>query len=170
MARAYVAHPLDKGGFSVVHTLQPVDGLEVCIERVSISPNCGLIVMLKVEDTLVIALLHSHKLRRSSSGVFDVSATLTMIMKMICSEDGPKSRLHQPSSPAPCCWVVAKWKGRDGKCGWNGISALGVYVYIGVVVVHKRNLKGCFISQEPHAHDGRNRSRVMRWFVLRDVL
>jgi hypothetical protein len=27
MTRAYVAHPLDEEGSSVVHTLQPVDGL-----------------------------------------------------------------------------------------------------------------------------------------------
>jgi hypothetical protein len=112
MARAYVAHPLDKEGFSVVHTLQPVDGLEVCIERVSISPNCGLIVMLKVEDALVIALLHSHKLRRSSSGVFDVSATLTMIMKMICSgrwsQEPPASTLFTSSMLLGCCKVEGK--------------------------------------------------------------
>jgi hypothetical protein len=49
MPSANVAHPLDEEGFCVVGALQPVDGLEICIEPVSFSPNHGLVVILQVE-------------------------------------------------------------------------------------------------------------------------
>jgi hypothetical protein len=39
--------------------------------------------MARLEDALFVALLHSHKLRRSSSEAFEVSATLTVMREMI---------------------------------------------------------------------------------------
>jgi hypothetical protein len=49
LARAYVTHPLNEEGSSVVRTLQPVDGLEVCAKHVGTLPIHGLVVMLEVE-------------------------------------------------------------------------------------------------------------------------
>jgi hypothetical protein len=43
-ASAYVVHPLNEEGSSVVHTLQPINGLEVVD-----TPIRGLVVILKVE-------------------------------------------------------------------------------------------------------------------------
>jgi hypothetical protein len=48
-AHPYVTHPLDEESSSVVRTLQPVDGLEVCVEHVGTLPIHGLVVMLEVE-------------------------------------------------------------------------------------------------------------------------
>jgi hypothetical protein len=45
LGRAYVSYSLDEEGLSIVHTLQPVDGLDVLI-RILI---CGLVAMLEVE-------------------------------------------------------------------------------------------------------------------------
>jgi hypothetical protein len=90
-ACAYVAHPLDEEGSSVVRSLQPVDSLEVCIECVGTLPNHGMVVMLKVgatvrlEDVHFITLLHSRRLRRSSSRASKVLATLTVMREMISS-------------------------------------------------------------------------------------
>jgi hypothetical protein len=49
MPGAYVTQPLDEEGFCIVSTLQAVNGLEIGVERVSISLNHGLVVLLQVE-------------------------------------------------------------------------------------------------------------------------
>jgi hypothetical protein len=65
---------------------------------------------------------------------------------------------------------VGKWKGsgRDVNASLDEIGSPSrvFFVYIGDVDVAKRRPKGCFGSQEPQAHNWRNRSFVMHRFIL----
>jgi hypothetical protein len=70
-----------------------------------------------------------------------------------------------------CGKVEGKWKGRNASVDEMGYpSWVFMHVYIGAVDVVKHRPKRHFGSQEPQAHDWRNRNLAVRQFVLRDVL
>jgi hypothetical protein len=132
-ACAYVTHPLDEEGSSVVHTLQPVDGLEVCVELIGIPPNHGLVVMLKVEaigDGVSRGRpLHCLVASPQTMKVFEQSLRS---LDHLDGDEGddllkrtvpnatcihPPHRLHGAALWESGSEGEWKWKGRECKCG-----------------------------------------------------
>jgi hypothetical protein len=129
----------------------------------------------RLKVALFVALLHSRRLRRSSSGSSKVSATLTAMREMISSgrwsQVPPAAILFASSMVLHSGKVEGKWKGRNASVDEMGSpSWLFMHVYIWEADVAKHRPKRLFGSRELLAHNWRNHSPSVHQFVLRDVL